>query len=98
MDWNVLTSVLYELYNLCMSKQLTASAARAQFADLVSRAEYAGERTIVHRRRKPVAAIIPIEDLELIERYEDELDLRLIRKARKEKSVPWEQAKKALGL
>ncbi|MGD0929490.1 MAG: type II toxin-antitoxin system Phd/YefM family antitoxin [Candidatus Korobacteraceae bacterium] len=81
-----------------MSKQLTTSTARSQFADIISRAEYAGERTVVHRRKKPVAAIVPIEDLELIERYEDELDLRLIRKARKEKTIPWEKVKKELGL
>ena len=81
-----------------MSKQLTTSTARSQFADIISRAEYAGERTVVHRRKKPVAAIVPIEDLELIERYEDELDLRSIRKARKEKTIPWEQVKKELGL
>jgi prevent-host-death family protein len=81
-----------------MSRRLTTSTARAQFADLVNRAEYAGERTIVHRRKKPVAAVVPIEDLELIERYEDELDLRSIRKARKEKTIPWEKVKKDLGL
>ena len=80
-----------------MSNRCTASTARSQFADIVSRAEYAGERTVVHRRNKPVAAVVPIEDLELIERCEDELDGRLIRKARKEKSIPWEQAKR-LGL
>ena len=89
---------MYELYNSYMSKAVSTSAARAQFADLVNRAEYAGERTVVHRRRKPVAAVVPIEDLELIERYEDELDVRLIRKARKEKTIPWEKVKKELGL
>jgi prevent-host-death family protein len=87
---------MYNLYD--MSIKLTTSTARAQFADLVNRAEYAGERTIVHRRNRPVAAVVPIEDLELIERYEDELDVRLIKKARKEKTVPWEQVKKDLGL
>ena len=81
-----------------MSKHLTTSTARAQFADLVNRAEYAGERTVVHRRKKPVAAIVPIEDLELIERYEDELDLRLVKKVRREKTIPWEKVKKELGL
>ncbi len=81
-----------------MTKRYTTSTARAEFADIVSRAEYAGERTIVHRRKRPVAAVIPIEDLELIEKYEDELDLRLIKKARKEKTIPWEQLKKELGL
>jgi len=77
--------------------QYTASTARTQFAEIVNRAEYAGERTIVHRRNKAVAAVVPIEDLELIERYEDELDRRLIRKTRKEKSIPWEQVERELG-
>ncbi len=87
------------MYNwYVMSTKITTSTARARFADLVNRAEYAGERTIVHRRKKPVAAVVPIEDLELIERYEDELDLRSIRKARKEKTIPWEKVKKELGL
>ena len=81
-----------------MPIKLTTSTARAQLADLVNRAQYAGERTIVHRRNKPAAAVVPIEDLELIERYEDELDLRLAKKARKEKTIPWEQVKKELGL
>ena len=81
-----------------MSKHFTTSTARAQFADLVNRAEYAGERTVVHRRKKPVAVIVPVEDLELIERYEDELDLRLVKKVRREKTIPWEKVKKELGL
>jgi len=93
-----LTQDSLKLYNLYMSKKYTTSTARAQFSDIVSRAEYAGERTVVHRRKKPVAAVVPIEDLELIERYEDELDLRLIKKARKERTIPWEQVKKELGL
>jgi prevent-host-death family protein len=93
-----LTACVYDLYNLYMAKQFSTSTARTQFAEIISRAEYAGERTIVHRRKRPVAAVVPIEDLELIERYEDELDRRLIKKARKEKMIPWEQVKKELGL
>jgi len=81
-----------------MSIKLTITAARAQFANLINRAEDAGERTIVHRRNRPVAAVVPIEDLELIERYEDELDLRLVKRVRREKTIPWEKIKKELGL
>jgi prevent-host-death family protein len=58
-----------------------------------------GDRITIHRRGKPAAAIVPIEDLELIERYEDELDIRLARKARREKGrIPWEQIKTELHL
>jgi prevent-host-death family protein len=80
-----------------MSK-MSASAAREKLAEIVSRAEYAGERTVLHRRKKPVAAVIPIEDLELLERYEDELDARLAKRARNQKTLPWERVKKDLGL
>lgn len=87
---------MYHLYK--MPKQ-TASTARAQFADIVSRAEYAGERTIIHRRSKPVAAIIPIEDLKLLERMEDLVDIQDARKALKEKGrIPLSQIKRELGL
>lgn len=41
---------------------------RAALADVLNRAEYAGERIVVHRRGKDAAAIIPIEDLRLFER------------------------------
>jgi len=80
-----------------MSK-ISTSAARQRFSEILSKAEFAGERTILHRRKKPVAALVPIEDLELIERYEDELDARLLKKARKEKTIAWEQLKHDLGL
>jgi len=80
-----------------MSK-VSTSVARQKFSEILSKAEFAGERTILHRRKKPIAAVVPIEDLELIERYEDELDARLLKKARKEKTIPWEQLKRDLGL
>jgi len=83
-----------------MAKQLTTSTARSQFADIVSRAEYAGEYTIIHRRKKPVAAVIPISDLKLLQRLEDEIDITDARKAMKEKgkNIPWAQIKKELNL
>jgi PHD/YefM family antitoxin component YafN of YafNO toxin-antitoxin module len=47
----------------------------------VSRAAHGGERIIVHRRKKPAAAVVPIEDLELIMRIEDELEVKVALKA-----------------
>jgi len=78
--------------------KVSTSAAREKLAEIVSKAEYGGERTVLHRRKKPVAAIVPIEDLELLERYEDKLDARLAKRARREKTVAWEQLKKDLEL
>jgi hypothetical protein len=50
------------------------------------------------RGRKPVAALVPVESDEALEALEDEIDAREARKALHERSIPWEQVKKDLGL
>jgi malate synthase len=59
-----------------------------------------GERVIVERRGKNLFALVSVEDLELLERLEDETDIRLARKAMREKgpNIPWEKVKKDLGV
>ena len=84
-------------------KRLSTSAARQQFAELINRTAYRGERFVLQRRKKPVAAVIPIEEYDFLERMiearENEIDVRLVRKARKEKGrIPWERVKRELGL
>jgi prevent-host-death family protein len=82
-----------------MLNKLTASEARQNFSDILSRAEYRGERVIVHRGKKAVAAVVPIEDVELLERLEDEIDVAAARKALKDpRTISWEKIKKDLKL
>jgi prevent-host-death family protein len=82
-----------------MSGKLTASIARQNFSDILSRAEYRGERVIVHRGKKAVAAIVPIEDVELLEKLEDEIDIAAARQALKDPhTIPWATIKKKLKL
>ncbi len=82
-----------------MSPKLTASVARQQFSDILSRAEYRGERVIVHRGKKAVAAVVPIEDVKLLEKLEDEIDVAAAREALKDpRTVPWETIRKKLKL
>jgi hypothetical protein len=54
------------------------------------------------RRGKPIAAIIPMEQVEFLERAEDEYDNRLADEALAElehtPAIPWEQVKRNLGL
>jgi len=78
--------------------KIASSAARNEFADIINRAAYAGERVIVHRRKKPVAAVVPLSDLELLEQLEDRIDLEDARKRLNESTVPWAKIKKDLGL
>lgn len=81
-----------------MAKRFTSSTARASFSDIVNRAAYGKERIIVHRRKKPVAAVVPIEDVELLEEIEDRIDLEEARKRLNEPTVPWPKIKRELGL
>ncbi len=82
-----------------MTTKLTASTARQNFSDILSRAEYRGERTIVHRGKKAVAAVVPIEDIEMLEKLEDEIDIAAAREALKDpKRISWESVKKKLRL
>ena len=81
-----------------MSAKLTASEARQNFSDILNRAAYGGERVIVHRGKKPVAAVVPMEDLEMLEQIEDRVDLEEVRKRLKEPDIPWSKIKKELGL
>ena len=67
---------------------------------MVNRSAYGKERIILTRRGKGVAAVVPMEDLELLEDLEDQIDIREARKALKEggKPIPLEEVKKRFGL
>ena len=84
--------------------RLAASKARDEFADTLNRVAYRGERIVLRRRGRDLAAIVPIEDLALIEKLEDEADVREARKAlaemkrKGEKPIPYETVRKRLGL
>ena len=97
--------VWYEMYDTNdehRSHHVRVSDAREQFADLVNRAAYRGERVRVSRRGRAIAAIVPIEDLDLIERLEDQFDLAAARAALADPEnampIPWEEVEAELGL
>ncbi len=77
---------------------------RQSLAEILNRAEYQGERIVVHRRGKDAAAIISIEDLKLLERLiedaEDRLDVSAARDALAESNerIAYAEVRKRLGL
>ena len=78
---------------------LDLSRARALFTESVNRVNYRGERIVIKKHGRPVAALVPVEDLELIRELEDRIDLQDVRKGRSEGQViPWETVKGELGL
>jgi len=60
---------------------LAADAAPAPFADALSRAEHDKERVVLTRQGRPVAALVPIEDVLALEAMEDAVDSRLAAEA-----------------
>ncbi|MGE5279001.1 MAG: type II toxin-antitoxin system prevent-host-death family antitoxin [Acidobacteriota bacterium] len=79
--------------------RLRTSKARQDFADTLNRVAYGRERIVLARRGRDLAAIVPMDDLELIRALEDRIDLEKARKALKEKgSVSWKRVKADLHL
>ena len=74
------------------------SEARDHLGDLGNRVALRGERVIVERRGKDLFAMVPVEDMKLLERLEDQIDLQTIRERMDEPSTPWRRVKKEFGL
>ncbi len=83
-----------------MSRQ-AASKVREDFSEVIDEVRHHGERVILHRRGKDVAAIVPLEDLALIEAIEDKMDVEeAMRRLNdpKDESMPYDEIRKKLGL
>ena len=88
-----------------MFRRVSSSEAREEFSEIINRVAYGGERVVIRRRDKELAAVIPMEDLKLLERLieeeEDRIDAEEAMKVLNdptEESVPLEQVRKELGL
>ncbi len=83
-----------------MPRRLNASQARAGFAEALNRAVYGGERTIIRRHGKDVAAVVSMQDLQTLEALEDRLDLEEARKIMNKpgRLIAWEKIKADLRL
>jgi PHD/YefM family antitoxin component YafN of YafNO toxin-antitoxin module len=80
--------------------KLTSSQLREDMATAINKVAFGGERIVLQRNNKDVAALVPMEDLTLLKELEDRADLEEIRKALAEpgSSIPWEDIKKELGI
>lgn len=77
---------------------------RNRLADALNRVLYQGERIVLERRGKEVAAIVSIDDLTLLRLLEDREDVKAARRAladmkrRGGHPESWEAVKQELGL
>jgi len=73
--------------------RLTVSKAKTALSDVVDRAAKTKERTVLSRRGKSIAAVVPIEDLRLLEHLtQEEMDRQDIEGKRARRSLNAENA------
>lgn len=91
---------LYKWYNPWVTEH-RISEARGSFSTTVNRAAFGGERVVLTRHGKRIAAVVPIADLELLESLEDAIDLDEARAALAQGGdarVSWDDLKRQLKL
>ena len=81
--------------------KVTVREIRKEFAETLNRVMYGGERVVINRRGKDIAALISMNDLNALEALEDRLDAedadRLLDDPN-ETPIPYEQVRKEFGL
>ena len=64
--------------------EISASSARQNFSKIIDAVRVAGERILVTQHGRPAAAVIGVEDLELLQLLEDRMDVAEARRRMKE--------------
>jgi len=78
---------------------LSTSEARGNLSEIVNRVAYGGERVILHRRGRELAALVPMEDVARLQALEDADDVAVALEALAEPgAMPHEQVRRRLGL
>jgi len=83
-------------------KEITTAEARKQLAELLNRAAYGKERFVVTRHGKGLVAIVPLEDVTLLDRLRALLTRKEFEAALAEveasRTRPWDEVRRELGL
>ena len=99
--------VLYIMYVMYINKReekmtttISTADARKTFADIVNKVAYGIESVVLTRRGKEVAALISIEELELLQQIEDYIDIEDAKKALSDpgRNIPAQDVWKHLGI
>jgi prevent-host-death family protein len=94
--------ILYVMGKSAKVAKISTTAAREEFSEIVNRAAFGKERVVLTRHGKGLVAVVPVEDLEVLEALEDRLDIEAAEKAlasaaaKDEAPIPWETAKRIL--
>ena len=83
-----------------MPTKVSTAEARKKFADIVNQVAYGKEHVVLTRRGQGIAALVSMEELELLQQIEDFIDIEDAKKALAEpgENIPAQDVWKQLGL
>ena len=83
-----------------MPTTISTADARKHFADIVNKVAYGKEPIVLTCRGQKVAALVSMEELELLQQIEDHIDIEDAKKALAEsgENIPAKEVWKKLGL
>ena len=81
-----------------MLNKITTADARKKFSNIVNRVAFGNESFVLTRRGEPIAALVSVKELKVLQELEDRIDIEDAWKAKKEPGDPilWEELKKEL--
>ena len=79
--------------------KVSMTKARQDFTNIANRVMYGDERICIEKNNKPAVAIVPVEDLEVLEALEDKIDVQAAKAAlKKGKFIDLKVLAKQLGV
>ena len=81
-------------------RKISTADARKKLANIVNRVAFGKEAFILTRRGEPLAALVSVDDLKVLQELEERMDVDEAWQARaeSEETVSWEELKKELDL
>ena len=83
-----------------MLNKITTADARKKFSNIINRVAFGDESFVLTRRGEPIAALVSMKELKILQKIEDQIDIEDAWKAKNEpgEPIPWEDLKKELKL
>ena len=83
---------------LIMINKITTAGDGKKFSNIINRVAFGEESFVLTRRGEPIAALVSLEELKLLQEIEEQIDIEDAWKAKKEPGdpIPWDELKKEL--
>ena len=83
-----------------MLNKITTADARKKFSNIINRVAFGDESFVLTRRGEPMAALVSMKELKLLQEFEDRVDIDDAWEAKNDpgEPIPWEDLKKELEI